>query len=102
MIRITVQRSPADRQGQDIVDPLLCTVPAALARGTAEVDRSYADRLLVTVECPGLVDVALGALVSVADGETAFTGMVRSIGWSASQRGDGAWRSTRLVIERLV
>ena len=40
MIRIKVQRGFGVRQGPDVVDALLATEPAALARGAKEIDAS--------------------------------------------------------------
>jgi hypothetical protein len=38
MTDIVVQRCAGDRPGDDIVEPLLSSVPAALSRGRAELD----------------------------------------------------------------
>jgi len=40
MIDIIVQRGAGDNPGDDIVDPFLSTIPAAVARGTYEINAS--------------------------------------------------------------
>lgn len=46
MVDIVVQRGEADRPAPDIVEPLLATIPAALARGKTEMDDGEpADRI---------------------------------------------------------
>lgn len=39
MVHIVVKRGAGTHPGEEIVDPLLSTVPAALSRGRAELDR---------------------------------------------------------------
>lgn len=50
-MEITVKRTPADKPGPDITDPLLSDIRAALARGRAELDSGE-----------GLQTVRLGAV----------------------------------------
>lgn len=67
MPSIFVTRYAGDKRGEDIVDPLLNTVEAQLARGTAELDAHSTTPQtvnLVTVYRPG---VELGQLAEVHD-----------------------------------
>ncbi|HRD65729.1 MAG TPA: hypothetical protein PKY50_06190 [Candidatus Competibacter sp.] len=65
MVDIVVQRGQADRPAPDIVEPLLATVPAALARGKKEMDDGeQADRLSVTIPP---ADVRPGHIVTMID-----------------------------------
>lgn len=65
MVDIVVQRGEADRPGTDIAEPLLATVPAALARGAAELDSGEpADKISLTIAAR---DVRLGETVTLAD-----------------------------------
>lgn len=65
MVDIVVQRGDADRPAADIVEPLLATVPAALARGKTEMDNGEpADAITLTL-APR--DVRLGEAVSLTD-----------------------------------
>lgn len=67
MIDIIVQRGDGDRPGPDIVEPLLATTAAALARGAAEMDSgALADEVQLTV---AVTDYRPGELVRVEDPE---------------------------------
>lgn len=67
MIDIIVQRDAGDRPGEDVVDGLLGSLPAAIARGRAELDEQA--RLLqpVTAETLFRVGLRLGHTVRFQD-----------------------------------
>lgn len=68
MIEITVSRYPADKQGPDIVDPLITSKAGAEARGQGEIDANGYNILLVSGNGP-LRDnhIEPGALVESMD-----------------------------------
>lgn len=65
MVDVIVQRGAADRPAADIVEPLLATIPAALARGKTEMDHGEpADAISLTI-APR--DVRLGETAGMSD-----------------------------------
>lgn len=78
MVDIVVQRGEADRPKADIVEPLLATIPAALARGRTELDNGeLADTVSLDI-APG--DVRLGETVGMTDPVTGrWLGKITSI-----------------------
>lgn len=67
MTDLTVQRDQGDKPGDNIIDPLLTTTEAALARGRAELDESSRRKTrvkLTTMYRPG---VALGQIINYFD-----------------------------------
>lgn len=77
-----------DSPGEDIVEPLLSDVTAALSRGRAELDQgSLADQQDLTII---LQDIRLGTLIEVDDSEIGrWKGKVIGVNHSASIDGDG-------------
>ena len=65
-IDIIVQRPPGNRQGPDIIDPLLSTIPAAVARGRAEINANSGLQE-VEMEVRFRSGLRLGQLVEVQD-----------------------------------
>lgn len=62
---IVAIRGEGDAPGEDIVEPLLSTVEAALSRGQAELDQgALADEQQLDVT---LQDLRLGSLITVED-----------------------------------
>jgi hypothetical protein len=70
MIDITCIRGDGDRPLDDIVDPLLASIPAALHRGRVELDEhELADE--VTFEIP-MTNIALGKIIFIEDAMLQF------------------------------
>jgi hypothetical protein len=101
-MKIIVTRPPADRQGPDIVDPLLTTDAAGIARGTREVDYHSSNRLVVRGNCPLLPYMATGALVNVTDASGSYRGKLKSyaVAIDISEDGREFAATTALSIER--
>ncbi len=66
MIDLIVQRGNGDYVGDDIVDPLITTLPAALERGRNELDE-HSGGIPVTLATKYLASVFPGQLVRVED-----------------------------------
>lgn len=79
-MEIEVLRSPGDVQGDDVIEPLLCTDAAGVARGTAELDGAHPARS-VTLTIGHRDDVRPGQVVGVFDdfqGES-YQGLVTAV-----------------------
>lgn len=99
MIRIKVQRGFGVRQGPDVVDALLATEPAALARGTKEIDASTSV-FVISLRVEFRPDVNLGTLVEVHDALQSSVWRGRIVGITHSYNLPILW--TDLDIERPV
>ncbi len=100
MIDIIAQRGDGDRPIPDIVEPLLATLPAALARGKQELDDgALAEQVNLTV---ALADVRPGQLVEIADAELGvWRGKITAVRheFSIDDAGD-VTLETRLTLRR--
>lgn len=67
MVHIVVKRGAGTSPGEEIVDPLLATVPAALSRGRAELDRQSSGAQNPTFTVPFVIGRRLGQLETVHD-----------------------------------
>ncbi len=86
MVDIIVQRGAADRPGDDIQEPLLSDLGAALARGTAELDRAtlHDER---TLACNYQATADNGELLQSHDSGQAETWRGKIIGITHELRG---------------
>ena len=66
-MEIIVERPPPDKQGDDIVDPLLSTEEVGLSRGRAELDENSSAHQLNTLVINYRAGLQLGQLVEVVD-----------------------------------
>jgi len=73
-MKILVTRQPANKQGTDVVDPLLVTEPAGVARGTREIDYHGSNRSQERGNCPQLPYMPTGATISVTEQDGAYRG----------------------------
>lgn len=64
-MRIIAQRAPADYQGPDIVDDLLTSELAGIARGRREINYHCSHRTKIAGNCLLLPYIATGSLVQV-------------------------------------
>lgn len=97
-IEIFVQRGAGDRQGPDIVDTYITTIPAALARGTYEIN--YATPVEpVTLRTVYRSGVSLGQLVEVHDALQGKSWRGRVVDISHSIQRTQVW--TQLIVERV-
>lgn len=100
MITIIVERSPADRTGDDIVEPLLTSEAAALERGRNEIDASATDRTVVTVTGPHRRWVQAGSLVEYHGRRSTWKGMVTRCALTITRDGDAFTADRSLEMER--
>lgn len=98
MPSVIVVRGAGDKRGEDIVDPLLCTVEVQLARGKTELDLHAAMPQTVNLTTVFRAGVEDGQLVEVHD---AMQGMsYRSKIAGVSHRIDGGKVNTVLDLLR--
>lgn len=96
---VIIEREPGDKDGEDIVDPLISTVAIALIRGRNELDQRATPKVPVrytTVYRKGLL---LGSLVEIADslyGRIVF-GKITAISHAISPEG----AISELIVEEL-
>lgn len=101
MISVTVQRSPADRQGPDISDPLITSDGVARERGRNEIDANSTNRELVSGSGPMGDFMRPGRLVEVMDAEqAAWRGRLNKVAYTMQRSGDSISMLTATVIER--
>lgn len=96
MIDIVVQRSEGDVAGSDIIDPLIGSVPVAIARGRAEIDAQQSVRKLRLVT-RFEHRARPGCLVDVVDGISGLARRGKIVG--VEHVVEGAIASTRLDVE---
>ncbi len=100
MISVKVERSPADRQGPKIADPLISSEIVARARGLAEIDRHCSNRKQINGNCAHLGHVRTGLIVSVLDSEKGeYRGMITRSARVITREGDSFTATTPLTIE---
>lgn len=100
-MNIIVQRAPGDKQGDDISDTLLTTVPVALARGMAEIDKTFSNRAIVTMTGPLSEYIEWGSVVEVMDSQQQiWRGMVTATEISFGMGQEGMSCDITLTIER--
>lgn len=101
MMQVTVQRQPANRQGPDIVDPLLVSEPVAVERGRNEIDANCTPRVQVVMETVPLAGVRINRVVEVQDmAAPAWRGLLTGIAIRMSRDGEQVSASMSLTVER--
>lgn len=96
---VIVERDPGNKDGEDIVDPLISTVSVALVRGRNELDRTASPKVPVQYTTVYRKGLQLGNLVEILDslyGRTIF-GKITAINHAISPEG----AITELTIEEL-
>lgn len=99
MVDIVVRRFAGDREGDDIVDGLLSTIPVAQNRGRNELDEQSISKSPIRYQMVFRAGVRLGQLVEVNDsleGAT-FRGKIADI----THRIQPTAAVTELTIERV-
>lgn len=67
-MQIIVERAPGDKQGPDITDSLLTTLPVMLERGRQMLDR-HSKQIPIDIDCKYLPDVRCGQLCRITDAD---------------------------------
>lgn len=102
MISVIVERSPADKQGPDISDPLITSVLVAVERGRNAIDSVCSSRESVSSTGPCKGFIRPGSMAEVADSEQlVWRGMVQSCAIVISRSGGDFTADTNLVTERV-
>lgn len=100
---IFVQRDDGLQRGPDIIDPLLTTVEACIARGRCALDEQAQPSQEVELEIVYRTGLRLGMLVTVSDllsGRT-YYGKITGIGHDATTNNSGAVETvTRITLFR--
>lgn len=101
-MKILVTRQPGSKQGPDIVDPLLTTDQAGVARGTREIDYHGSNRSIERGNCPLLPYIPTGATISVTEQDGAYRGKLTGYALTVDIGEDGRDFSvtTAISIER--
>jgi len=101
-MRITVQRQPADFQGPDILDELLTTDQAGVARARREIDYNGTDRDLIACQCPAHTYMPTGSLASITESHRRWPGIIRywSLTLTVDDSGERFTADTRLTVEK--
>ena len=101
-MKIIVSRAPADRQGPDIVDPLLVTDPVGIARGTREIDYHSSNRSTERGNCILMPYMPTGSLVNVTEAGGSYKGLLKSYSViiDISEDGRDFSATTAISIER--
>jgi hypothetical protein len=73
-VNIIVSRPPGDKQGPDIVDPLLTSDPAGVARATSAIDHHSTNRSLERGNCVLMPYMPTGALINVTEDTGRYRG----------------------------
>jgi hypothetical protein len=88
-MKILVTRQPANKQGIDVVDPLLVTEPAGVARGTREIDYHGSNRSQERGNCPQLPYMPTGSLINVTEAGGSYRGKLQSYALTVDIGEDG-------------
>jgi hypothetical protein len=78
MIEVLVSRQPGDKRGPAISDPLITSIPVALAKGAAEINKSISNRKQLGVTTVLMPFVMPGCLVGVTTYKGRRVGRLRS------------------------
>jgi len=101
-IDLFVQRGAGDLPGDDVIDPLVTSIPVALARGRNELDARAHAKHEVELEAVYRGGLRIGELVRDTDLQAleTWTGEVSGITHQIRRAGDSVQLSTTLRIER--
>jgi hypothetical protein len=101
MIYVVVQRPPADKTGDEIVDELITSATAAQERGRNEIDETYTDRITVTASGPYLEEIRQNRLVEIVEDATVpWVGLITSSSITIDASEGGISMLSNLTIEK--
>lgn len=96
-VAVECYRGAGTRYAEDVADALLCSEPAAIARGRYELDLDHAHQLW-TLDCPLDVFAACGAVVDWVDAGISRRGIVEAVEHSVPALSDAGVAFTRLEV----
>lgn len=99
-IDLFVQRGAGDKQGEDVVDPLLGSIPVALARGRNELDAKAHRKDDESLETVYRAGVRLGDLARTYETGEVWTGKITGIQHTVSKVGESVQTTTSMQLER--
>ncbi len=94
-----VQRQPADKPGDDIVDTILISASSQIERGRQEINYNSTDRVIKTgsVVSPSFVEP--GVIIEIQDKSGNTKGMVTGFSLSISSGNKEINTSTNVIVE---
>ena len=101
-MRIQVARPQGNNQGPDIVESLLTTEQAGIARGTREIDYHCSNRSVERGNCTLLPYMPVGKLMNVTEESGQYRGKLKlyAITIDISENGRQFSATTSIAIER--
>ena len=99
MIEILVSRAPGDKRGPAISDPLITSIPVAMARGAAEINRRISNRKQLGISAVPMPLVLPGVLVGITTGKGRRVGKLRSFEKTYQTSGSEFTADCRLTVE---
>jgi len=100
---VVVQRSPGDKQGPDINDPLITSEPVAVERGRNEIDANCSSRQLVTMEIVPRSGLRINRIIEVqALTGAPWRGLLTDISITMAREEERVNRAMILTIEKEV
>lgn len=99
---IAVVRGAGDKPGDNIVDPLIGSVPVAIQRGRNELDARASGLREVDIEAVYRAGVRMGQLAKIFDMQTGvpWLGKISGVTHQISKAGDSTQLTTRLRVEK--
>jgi len=97
-IDIFVQRGSGNKQGEDIVDPLITSIPVALQRGRNELDEQSSAPQDISVEVVYRDGVRLGQVAKFYDAQTGLEWLGKITG--ITHRSSGVELLTTLQVKK--
>ncbi len=94
-----VQRAPADKPGEDIVDPILVSDTSQIERGRQEINYNSTDRVLKTGAVVSTDYVESGVIVELQDKSGSIRGMVTGFSVAVSASSAKVTMSTNVTVE---
>ena len=86
--------------GDDISDALLTEESVALERGRVEIDSSYTNRIISSVNTAQRDYIQMGTIVGINENGTIKNGMLKSLNISLVRDQDSFSTASQIVIER--
>lgn len=97
---VLVSRGLGDRQGPDVVDELLTSEVAQIARGRGEINHSSSQRIIEQAQIVKRGFVPTGSLVEVVEAGGIWRGKVKYFSRTRTLSGDSYTVDCNLHIER--